>query len=462
MAERIDSGPGRPMVTRESKRGREEARPEVASAQQGTVRRFTRARLPGAAVPVTALHGVTRAALTSSSGTRVAGRRQGASRQAVASVPLSASKTPAASWCGDCTAVSFLYKYVQNGKTLESLLAIKGTDLEDCAGIGYCVPLYWVADGVDGSGYDNGYRYVDGRRVQEVQKRVFVEFEHTASRYAACNGKYGLAAPADIRRVPGNAHALAIVFSEWAAAYRDKLPDGDTAAPEWDGYTSGPHWPVIGATADIRELMDSTMMWQGSAPIRVNAPFFEERPRICTVLQLLSGIVRKFKLTADKPFGELWKTPMEYQSFVHDGTPGGQLGHHGRIGLIGQKGLLYAGTVVIPAGSPMLAYPGIICEDGSPECVEADTTGSSFLLDWPREKSYVLAPDARNMAQFANDASLNLYAERNHIAALPVNAVFVTLYIFGLPVPMFVSTRKIKPGDQVVADYGKSYKPGAQ
>jgi hypothetical protein len=217
--------------------------------------------------------------------------------------------------------------------------------------------------------------------------------------------------------------------------------------------------------ADIRDVMDYTMMLPGSAPIRIRAPFFEQRPHICTILQLLSSILVKFKMTAHQPFGELCMTPAEFKTFVHDVTPTGPRGHHGRLGLIGQKGLFYGGEVDISAGQPLLAYPGIICKDGSPECVEADTAGSSFLLEWPPgEESYILVPDDRNVAQFANDGALNLYAKggRNHTAAVRVNAVFVTLFIFGLPVPMLVSTRKIKPGEQIVADYGKSYKPGAR
>ena len=466
MAPQTDAAPGSTMATQtKDKRGRDEAAQGGASAPQGPVRRSTRSRLRGAAVPVSA-H-LTRAASAPSSGMRVAARRQGASRQAVPPVPLPASTTPAASWCGDCTAVQFLYVYVEKGKTLLSLLAMKGTELEHCAGIGYCVPLYWVADGVDGPGFDNGYRYVDGRRVPEADNREFVKFEHQASRFAACNVDYGLAAPAAIRHVPTNALALPIVFSEWAAHFRANLPDADLLPPppEWDGHTPGPHWPITAATADIGEVMDYTMMLPGSAPIRIRAPFFEQRPHICTILQLLSSILVKFKMTAHQPFGELCMTPAEFKTFVHDVTPTGPRGHHGRLGLIGQKGLFYDGEVDISAGQPLLAYPGIICKDGSPECVEADTAGSSFLLEWPPgEESYILAPDDRNVAQFANDGALNLYAKggRNHTAAVRVNAVFVTLFIFGLPVPMLVSTRKIKPGEQIVADYGKSYKPGAR
>ena len=205
------------------------------------------------------------------------------------------------------------------------------------------------------------------------------------------------------------------------------------------------------------------MMAPGSAAIDVRAPFFDDNPGSGSKLRLLSSIIVKYKLTADQPLGDLGKPqPVDgqFQVFVHKKEDvNGPKGHKGRTALIGQRGLFNASGATIPAGTPLLVYSGVICADGSRPCRHSDRAGSTFIVDWPPGKeSYVLAPDEGNIAKFANDAALNLNAARNHTAALDVNAVFVTLSIFGLPVPMFVSIRDIRPGHQLAVDYGKSYR----
>ena len=375
----------------------------------------------------------------------------------------------AASWCGDCTTVKFDYNYVdEDGDQQTSSLVVTNTNLVDCGTAGIWCPMHWEVDGPDGPGFDNGYGA--GKRTTDEQGREMVELTHSASRFACCNTVCGTILLADFRRIPKAALPLQVVFGEAAAFYRSKLPD-DRAAAQWHGYTSGPHWPCIASTDDLRNDMYITMLtgrdWPegpgpGNAPIRLNAPFFQDK-LWCNEVQLLGRIVWYYKLTADNPFGQLAAMPTNLKVFVHDSTVTGKLGHHGRQGLENQKGLYYDGPDDFPAGWPLAVYPGVVGHELSRPVRMADKNGAAFNLDWAclGEESLILAPDERNIAQFANDASLHLYSTRNHIAALHVNAVFVTLYIWGVPVPMLVSTRKIKPGYQIAADYGKSYKPCA-
>lgn len=374
-----------------------------------------------------------------------------------------------ASWCGDCTTVKFDYNYVdEDGDLQTSPLVVTNTDLVDCGTAGIWCPMHWEADGPDGPGFDNGYGA--GKRTTDEQGRKMVDLIHSASRYACCNTVCGRILLADFRRIPKAALPLQVVFSEAAALYRSKLPD-DVDASQWHGYTCGPHWPCIGHTAGIRNDMYITMLtgsdWPegpgpGNVPIRLSAPFFQDK-LWCNEVQLLSRIVWYYKLTADNPFGHLAAMPTNLKVFVHDSTVTGKLGHHGRQGLENQKGLYYDGPDIFQAGWPLAVYPGVVCHEMSRPVRMADKNGAAFNLEWAclGEESLILAPDGRNIAQFANDASLRLYSTRNHIGALNVNAVFVTLYIWGVPVPMLVSTRKIKPGYQIAADYGKSYKPCA-
>jgi hypothetical protein len=361
----------------------------------------------------------------------------------------------AASWCGDCAIVKFDYNYVdEDGDQQVSSLVVTNTNLVDCGTAGIWCPMHWEVDGPNGPGFDNGYGA--GKRTTDEQSREMVVLTHNASRFACCNKVCGTILLADYHRIPKDALPLQVVFGEAAASYRSKLPD-DVGAAEWHAYTSGNHWPCIAATDKLRDDVMYITMGLGNAPIRLNAPFFEDK-LWCSEVQLLDRIVWYYKLTGDNPFGKLAAMPTYLKVFVHDTTVTGKLGHHGREGLQNQKGLYYDGPDDFPAGWPLAVYTGIVGHESSSPVREADKNGTAFNLDW---ESLILAPDERNIAQFANDASLHLYSKRNHIAALPVNAVFVTLYIWGVPVPMLVSTRKIKPGYQIAADYGKSYKPGA-
>jgi hypothetical protein len=386
----------------------------------------------------------------------------------------------ASSWCTNCDGIKFLYDYVDAGGNQQmSMLVVMDTDLVDCRSAGLWCRVYWEIDGVDGPGFVNGYDA--GPQTKDEWGRVVVTLIHNASRFPCCNTECGPVLLEDFLRIPENALPLEVVFSEAAAYHRSKLPDSDSESddahvpgPEWAAWLPGPHHPCIPGTPHIGAYMDITMFtgWHPDgpppkapplhqpAPIRLDAGLFHFK--WCSTVQLLSRIVVHYKLTPSHIWGELSKMPPHLEVFVHDDTVDGPLGTKGRQ-LEGQRGCKYIGEEPLPRGWPLVAYPGIVCKEDSREGSAAVASGEAFQLDWGEDfpdsegPSWILAPDGRNIAKFANDPSRNLHGKRNRYAALDVNAVFVTLYIWGVPVPMLVTVREIRPGQQIVLEYGVRY-----
>jgi hypothetical protein len=248
----------------------------------------------------------------------------------------------------------------------------------------------------------------------------------------------------------------------------EELPSGDLLwDPAWDAYESNLSWPLVPENAVIGDTVLALMIGPTPPPhIQVCGNLRLLIPNInVTHGTLLSHMVLKFQLTPDKPFGNMGQEPLGWETFTYSANVRtGNQGHYDRFGLFDQKGLRYVGDEAIEPGTPLMAYTGVLMKADSDAARAADARGRTFELSWPYGAgplSYVIVPDDRNWAQWANDASKNLNAQRNHVAALHVNAVFVTIAICGVPVPVLVSRLRILPGQQVVTDYGKGFKPGA-
>ena len=355
--------------------------------------------------------------------------------------------------------VAFPYKYLGlDDNTGEALLVMR-KQLVNYGSAGMGAPMVWA----NGWGFSTGWEHILNG---STHAGGFVDITHTHNSVHPNGWHVDWEMCFAVKRsdlhdvVLHGSMLLPFVHAEHASHVRSLLPPWSPSVhKKWFGYNQE-CWPIRPHPNDdgrIKDTLYQTIQLHG--PLELGDVPYGLCPAKFTRASIMSHLIVDFGLSGEEPFGTLRFTPAYWHRYVVPSEERGPLGHHRREALIGQHGLFYAGEQPIPPGKVLMAYSGYVSHDDTRAVIAGDRRGTTFDLAW---NGMYVVPDAENMAQYANDVALNLYAPsgRNHVAALQVNAIFIKVIIFGVPVPVYMSVAQINPGDQLAVDYGKNYKPG--